>query len=177
MLATRLYTETSSTFWLDASYMVCHSFDTRYLRGFHSPDGSTPRLECCKDEVPIGLWAPQVSESRESRGFLDAFKPWAWARRCLGRFGASPYAQAMPGRAVDAISVGPQCSYSILHEAAHILEGFEDEDRVIARQRQLASGLSEEWWTTAASEAIKRWMSEPISNDAALEIYRNSTVV
>ncbi len=65
--------------------------------------------------------------------------------RGLGTYGSSVCAQACVGRIVEAIEISLPAAYGILHEAAHILEGFEDEIQVMYRQKALADLLPEPW--------------------------------
>lgn len=61
----------------------------------------------------------------------------------LGEVGASPHAQACKSGVV-AISLTADCAYSICHEMAHIILGFDaPHDEVFRQHRWLADKLDE----------------------------------
>ncbi len=68
-------------------------------------------------------------------------KPHA-AHDAIGMTSASPYAQACE-RGVLAISIGPDTAFSICHEFAHLLTGYDDEARTLGAQTALAALLDE----------------------------------
>jgi hypothetical protein len=65
----------------------------------------------------------------------------------IGTYGSSVCAQACVDRVVEALEISLPAAYGILHEAAHLLEGFDDEVSVMRRQRELAELLEEPWRT------------------------------
>jgi len=67
--------------------------------------------------------------------------------RSVGTFGSSVCAQACSDRVVETLEISLASAYGILHEAAHVLEGFEDELAVMQRQQALCQLLPEPWRT------------------------------
>lgn len=70
----------------------------------------------------------------------------------LGTAGSSVCAQAtikvvgeLLELSVEALEISESATYAILHEAAHILQGFDDELAVLEQQRVLAEELPEPW--------------------------------
>ncbi len=73
----------------------------------------------------------------------------------LGVRGASPYAQACQ-RGVCALSYSVDCAYSVCHEIAHVMVGFEDEHAVLRCQTRLARLLDEPLCSRASTWAPPR---------------------
>lgn len=65
--------------------------------------------------------------------------------RALGNARASVHAQACTGSVVESLDLSLGSVYGILHEAAHIIAGFADENAVMRCQEELANKLPEPW--------------------------------